>query len=157
MFETVLGIPAHPLLVHAAVIFIPLQLLGAVVYALVPRVRPRIGWATAALIVIGPVAAWFAKLSGDAFKARLGRRGTTSGAFFDKIVSHQHLGTFTAWFSLGLAAATLLLMLQANSSAKGNQPLSWALKIIVLGLAVTTGYYVFKTGDSGAHIVWSGQ
>jgi hypothetical protein len=157
MFETFLGIPAHPLLVHAAAVFVPLQVFGAVIYAFVPRVRPKMGWAAAALIVVGPGAAWAARLSGQAFLARLERRGTRSGSFHEQILSHQTLGTFTSWFSLGLAAATLLLMLQANSSVKGNQPLSWALRIVVLGLAATTGYYVFKTGDSGAHIVWNGQ
>ena len=54
MFNTIGGIPAHPLLIHAAVIFIPLLILGAVVYALWPRARVRIGWAVVALAPLAP-------------------------------------------------------------------------------------------------------
>ena len=36
MFEEFAGIPAHPLLVHAAVVFVPLLALAAVAYAFLP-------------------------------------------------------------------------------------------------------------------------
>ena len=45
MFDQINGLPVHVLVLHAAVVFVPLLALGAVVYALVPRWRPRMGWA----------------------------------------------------------------------------------------------------------------
>ncbi|HEX2356851.1 MAG TPA: hypothetical protein VHI50_10380, partial [Micromonosporaceae bacterium] len=65
MFEEILGVPAHPLLVHAAVVFVPLLIAAALAYALVPALRGRVGWAVALLAVAAPLAAWFATLSGN--------------------------------------------------------------------------------------------
>jgi len=163
MFEEVLGIPAHPLLVHAAVVFVPLQVLFAIAYAFLPRLRPKITWAVVALTVIGPIAAWFAKLSGQAFRARLVENGLTDATFLGKIDAHQDFGDATAWATLVLSALTIILMLvqrRATGDAAytgGNAIVGWILKILLLGIALATGYYVFRTGDSGAHIVWEGQ
>ena len=41
MFEEFQGIPAHPLLLHAAVVFVPLLALATIAYAFVPFVRPH--------------------------------------------------------------------------------------------------------------------
>ena len=60
MFDTVLGLPVHPLVVHAVVVLVPLSAVGAVAIALVPRWRERYGvlvllLSTAALAMV-PVA-----------------------------------------------------------------------------------------------------
>src|SRR5690348_2758975 len=167
MFETVLGIPAHPLLVHAAVIFVPLQALSAVVYAFLPGLRPKITWAVVGLAVIGPGAAWFARLSGQAFRQRLIDHGLKDATFLGKIDAHQSFGDATSWATVALTAATVVLLLlsrrttaaDGSATAGVNAPvlLIWAVKLVVLALAAATAYYVFRTGDSGAHIVWGSQ
>ena len=43
VFETFMGLPLHPLVIHAAVVLIPILVLVALGYALVPRLRDRIG------------------------------------------------------------------------------------------------------------------
>ena len=78
MFTTILGIPAHPLLVHFAVVFVPLLIGVAVVYTLWPAARSRLDWALALLAVVAPFAAWFARISGLNFKQRLIDRKLTS-------------------------------------------------------------------------------
>jgi len=42
VFEQLLGLPAHPLLLHATVVFVPLLALGTIAYAVVPRLRRRV-------------------------------------------------------------------------------------------------------------------
>jgi glucan phosphoethanolaminetransferase (alkaline phosphatase superfamily) len=159
VFETVLGIPAHPLLIHAAVVFVPLLVVGAIVYPLVPRVRDRIRWALLALAVIAPLSALAAMLSGQAFKARLHRNGRITPEFIPKIDQHQAYGTRTFYWTLGLGLATLVLIGYAWRAKDRPLP-KWYWTVgsaltIVVGAVV--GYYVFKTGDTGAHIVWSGM
>src|SRR5262249_1327444 len=78
--DTLLGIPSHPPLIHAAVVFIPLLAIGAVVYVLVPLLRERIRWAVFLLALAGAGAAFLAKLSGDAFRHRIIRRHLASPA-----------------------------------------------------------------------------
>jgi hypothetical protein len=178
LFETVFGIPAHPLLVHAAVVFVPLQILAAFGYAFLPFFRRRISWAVVALAVVAPLAALFAKLSGDAFESRMVERGTVTPQGLADISVHSGYGTNTLYFSIGLGVATLaLLAVQVGRSARTASALSTStaegsdtgvakdggrgpvviaavLTVAVLVLGAFTGYYVFKTGDSGAHMVW---
>jgi hypothetical protein len=166
VFEQVLGIPAHPLLLHAAVVFIPLQVLFALGYAFIPTWRRYIAWAVAALIVLAPAAALLAKLSGDAFRARLVNRKEISASALVQVDNHRSYGTMTVYFTAGLSVVMLLMLLAqravARSSAvsgviiqpSGSMVLGVLLSVLVLAGAVVTGYYVFKTGDTGAHIVW---
>jgi uncharacterized membrane protein len=153
VFETVFGLPAHPLLIHAAVVFVPLLILAAVVYAFVPRLRSRVAWAVALLAVVGPLSALAAKLSGDAFRARIVRKHLGSPEGLSKIDVHRHFGTMTVWWATALGVVTLLLLLVP---ALRQRALGIGSAVVVLALSVVAGYYVYRTGDTGAHIVWSG-
>jgi hypothetical protein len=151
VFGTIFGIPAHPLYVHAAVVFIPLLALFAVLYAVVPGWRPKIGWTVAVLAVIAPISALFAKLAGDKFFA---------GRFPDgappNVLQHRHYGTITFWVTLGLAFAAALLLLVHHWEVKEGLP-PWASvgsRLLALGVAAFAVYYVARTGDSGAAAVW---
>jgi uncharacterized membrane protein len=154
VFETILGIPAHPLLIHAAVVFVPLLIVGALAYVLIPRLRGRIGWAVALLAIVGPLSALAAKLSGDAFRARLVTRHLASAQIISKVDQHRHFGTLTTIISAILGVVTLILVLVPAARQRGV--LQVILAVVTIGLGVATGYYIFRTGDTGAHIVWSG-
>ncbi|GAA1800480.1 hypothetical protein GCM10009682_22630 [Luedemannella flava] len=171
MFDEISGIPAHPLLVHAAVVFIPLQILLGIGYALVPALQRRIGWAVLATAVIGPVAAFFAKESGEAFEDRLVKGGMTE---LTKVHEHADFAEVTLWLSLALGVLVIVLMLverrrrtappaatDADAAAPtapsgGAKYLALLLAVAVVVVGVATGYYVYKTGDTGAKMVWSG-
>src|SRR6266540_1896075 len=106
MFSDILGIPAHPLWVHGAVVMVPLLALFSVVYAFVPRCRAKTGWLVAGLAVIAPLAALAAKLSGDKFLASRYAAGAPAA-----ILNHRSLGTTTFWLTLALGLATGLLLM----------------------------------------------
>lgn len=156
MVEEIAGLPAHPLLVHAAVVFIPLLAVVGVVYALVPKVRARIGWAAVLLAVGAPLAALVARQSGQELEKRL-VAANYGQEILAQVDDHQGYGDLTLWFSLGLGAATLLLVFVTSSRARRAPSwLAWVLSAVVIVLAGFTGYYVYKTGDTGANAVWSG-
>jgi uncharacterized membrane protein len=158
VFEEIDGLPIHPLVVHAAVVLIPLLILGAVVYAVVPRVRAQLGWAVVLLAVVAPLAALFAKLSGEAFRQRLiddNILNSNSQELLDRVNDHGSLGTITLWFTIALGVASLLLVFVTSWRGRGFP--KWGaivLGVIVVALAVGSGYYVFWTGDYGARAVW---
>ncbi len=58
------GLPLHPLVVHAAVVFIPLAALGAVLVVLSARFRGRYGGLAVLLGAAAVVAAFAARLTG---------------------------------------------------------------------------------------------
>src|SRR3954469_22962775 len=75
VFDQVNGLPVHALVLHAAVVFVPLLALGAIVYALVGKWRPKIGWAVAALAVVAPITTFVTKESGEKLFDRLAAQG----------------------------------------------------------------------------------
>lgn len=158
MLTTIAGIPTHVLINHAAVVFLPLLAVAAIIYALVPRLRTYIGWAAVLLAIGGPLVAFLARLSGERFKARLVAQGAP-GEFIDKINKHQSYGNLAFWFSLGLGVSTLVLVALTMRNARTSAVPTWltpVISIVVIGFAIVTGVYVFLTGDSGAHTVWDG-
>ena len=154
MFDQISGLPVHALIVHATVVFVPLLALGAIVYALVARLRPRIGWAVLLLAIIAPICAFVAMQSGKALRERVLARGV-SGRGAQIINEHMGFGTLTFWFTLALGVASLV-MLAVTMRKERSLPraVDLGLAVITVALAVITGYYVFRTGDSGATAVW---
>jgi len=156
-----MGLPAHPLLVHAAVVFVPLLSIAAAAYALAPPIRRHIAWAVVGLSVAAPLAAWFATLSGNALRDRLASQGMAAEVLA-RIDEHREFGDRTLWTSLGLAVLTGLLVgtvvargrRPAGRQGRGGLILTVVLTAGVLVLAAAAGYYVFRTGDSGARVVW---
>jgi hypothetical protein len=166
VFEEFMGIPAHPLLIHAAVVFVPLLALAAVGYALVPFLRPHIRLVLAGLAVAGPVSALLAKLSGDAFFERLRERGRVTEDFVPVIERHQDFGTMTMWAAIALGVVTLALayfvgptgaVARTAGGPGGTRVVSVVLAVLSVAAAAFALYYVVRTGDSGAKAVWEGQ
>lgn len=156
MLDQFNGLPVHVMLVHAAVVFVPLLALAAVIYALVPRLRSRIGWVAVLLAVGAPVAALLSKLSGEAFKERLVANGMPATAM-EPITAHEGYGDLTFLFALALGVVTGLMVWLTGRASRGRSlpraaDLGMAAAVVVL--AATASYFVFMTGDSGAQAVW---
>jgi hypothetical protein len=158
VFLQILGIPTHALLVHAVVVFIPLLVLIAIAYAVLPRLRARVGWAAAVLAIVAPVAAFFAKESGDQLQAALIAKKYPP-EILNQVAAHSGYGDTLLGYTLGLAAATILLLFVTSGHRLARAVPSWVgllLGGIVVVLGVITGGYAYLTGDTGAHAVWQG-
>jgi uncharacterized membrane protein YqjE len=155
VFDQINGMPVHALVIHAAVVFVPLLALVAIVYAVVPRWRAKVGWAAALLAIAGPAAAWVATQSGDELRGRMVADGM-SGPPLAKIDDHMGFGTLTLYFSLGLGVVTLIMVFLTLRRSERRLPRAaeLGLAVIMVALAAISGYYVFRTGDSGAQAVW---
>lgn len=170
MLDRFNGLPLHPLIVHAAVVLIPLLALGAIVYAVVPGLRRHFRVVVGLLALAGPGAVTAAVLSGNTFRANKNLQAPQMQA---TITTHHNFGINTMWFTIGLGVATLLLVFLVapayrRRSYRGNDDtlpapartspmiVQVVLGVIVIALSGVTLYYVFKTGDSGAHMVYNG-
>ena len=155
MFDKVFGLPMHVLVVHAAVVFVPLLALVAIGYAVAPRLRSRLDWATGLLAVAAPLVAWLAVLSGNAFRRRLIARGF-GGVVLDRINRHMTYGNYTLWVAAALGVLTLLLLAGTLGSRSWSRPLTMTLSVLVVLAALAATYFVIRTGDLGARAVWTG-
>ena len=154
MFDQINGLPVHALVNHAAVVFVPLLVLAAIVYAAVGRWRPRIGWAVVLLGLAAPVTSFVAMESGKALRDRLVEQGV-SGRGAEIINDHMDYGTLTFWFSLALGVVSIVMVLLTSRRDRSlPRAADLGLAVIMVALAAVTGYYVYLTGDSGATAVW---
>lgn len=163
---TVSGVPAHPLLVHAVVVLIPLAALGAVAVAVRPAwIRPY-GLLVAAGAVGGAVSAVLARIAGEQLEDAI---DITPG-FEPVIDQHERFGTFvviTAWPFALLAVAAFVLAWRGGTGRHGaarhadhdvlTRP-GRAVRVVaalaaLAGLVATVATVL--AGHSGGAAVWS--
>ncbi|SCL18442.1 hypothetical protein GA0070624_1529 [Micromonospora rhizosphaerae] len=157
MFREINGLPGHVLVIHAVVVLVPLLALLSVAYGVLPPWRTRFGWAVAVLAVLTPIMTFVAKESGEELEAVLKGRGYPPEGL-RKIQEHSEYGGTLLWFTIGLAVAALLLLVLTSGHERVRRLPSWpapALTLVVAVLALFALVYVYKTGDTGARMVWS--
>lgn len=142
------GLPLHPLVVHAAVVFGPLGALGAVLYAVVPRWRDQLRWPMLVVVLAAAAAIWVAYYTGVNFRAS--RDFFSQPPLAAKIDRHAHLAGILRWVTTGLAVVAVLA---AWLHARGG-----AVRVVLgAALVVAAGatlVYCALTGDAGAQSVW---
>jgi hypothetical protein len=157
VLEEFMGVPIHPLLVHAPVVLVPLLAIMAIAYAVAPFARPHTRWVLGLLALATPFAALLAKLSGDAFFGRLQNRNEITPDFFPKLEAHRHFGTMTVYATAVLGLLTLALVYFVAPRGAASRGLSVLLAVLTVVAAGVSLYYVIRTGDSGAKAVWTGR
>ena len=150
------GIPLHPLVVHAAVVFTPLAAVSALVFVLVERWREYVRWPTLVLVLVTAATDYTAKITGRNLFDKL-----TAQGFHNKwLTLHQQRATTLVWIVLALAVVGVLAVL-AVPAAGGSARITTApalvlvLRVAVVGLAVAAVVYVYLTGDAGARSLWA--
>lgn len=156
MFETVSGLPLHPLIVHAVVVIGPLSALGAVAYALVPRWRSWLRWLVflAALVTAG--AAFVARESGQFLESRVTAGQPPSGDLARHIELAGRL-VYVTWGWLVLVAV-FCLVVPAALRRRETTPVGANVVggVLLVAGAAALVYFTVVTGDAGSHAVWGG-
>lgn len=145
------GLPLHPLIVHAAVILVPLGALGAVLVVLFAGVRTRYAGLTVLVGALGAASAFAAMLTGPLLAEALGMTGSQA------IARHQTLGSWTPWVALLQAVALpVFLRLRTIRDAEGNGPgvASRVAGGVTIAAALAAFVLVSLTGHAGAEAVW---
>jgi uncharacterized membrane protein len=148
IFDSIAGLPLHPLVVHFAVVLLPIAALGLVVLVAVPKWADRFGWLTLAGLAAGTGAAFVAKASGEALAARVGDPA-----------SHESWGDVLPWLAVGLLVLAGIWFLLHRTSRRAGRPrspgaavtgvLTAVLALVVTGVTVVVGH-------TGAQAAWAG-
>jgi uncharacterized membrane protein len=94
--DELFGLPAHPLVVHAAVVLVPLAAIGVLVIAFWPAARAKLGVAVLVIAALGTVFAYLAVESGGYLEDRVEET--------EQVEEHAKLG------DSGLASAVAVLL-----------------------------------------------
>ena len=139
--ELVFGIPAHPLIIHAVVVLLPLAAIGMIAMVLIPPFRGKVQkYFVAGTLVVATGSAFLAKESGEALRAVNG-------------VSeyHQEWGSRTFYAALALVVLSAIWFWLDTKSRSLYKRITGVLVIIVSVAAITA---TVLAGHSGAQSVW---
>ena len=142
------GLPLHPLVVHFAVVLLPVAALGLLLLVLFGKLADRFGWLTLLVLAVGTTAAFVARQSGEDLAAKIGRP-----------TEHATWGGLLPWVAAGLTAVTLVwfLLHRADRRAKrGRSAATIGTALLTAALALVTIAFSILTGHSGATAVWAG-
>ncbi len=155
MPESVLGLPIHPLVVHGALVLVPLASILTIVVAASPERRARLGWLTWFLASGAAVAALVARQSG------LKLEQTLYPDVVPRLVTdHKALGQDTIWFVLALwLAVTALLLIDFDyrrRSGVSSPLLPTVVAVVAILTAMAATGQVLLTGWAGSESRWTG-
>jgi hypothetical protein len=159
MFERFEDLPLHVLVIHAAVVVLPVGALTGIAFALVPKWRWLLRWPVLLLGVGSALLAFVAMESGDAFVDAMPQLAQL-------IKVHRGRGILLFWFSIAFMVLTTLAFfwltgpspLASGKGAKAtkHRPLELVLSTAVVVMGVLVIWQTVRTGDAGAKAVWSG-
>ena len=152
---TIHGIPAHPLIVHAAVVLVPLGVLFAAAYALWPRRRWQTRTPAAVLAIAAALSVQLATMTGDQLKHQLHE---------DTALIHTHeryAGYLQAamWVLAALVVVAWWALPHENplpdkDHRSGVRAIAWPLTVLIPIASLAALALVVMTGEAGARAVW---
>jgi uncharacterized membrane protein len=161
VFDTIGGIPLHPLIVHAVVVLVPLASLLLLLAAVSPRIRHWAGILTPITATLALVMVPLATQSGEALEKRVEANPV--------LEEHTELGDSLLYFVIALAVLAWALWFldrraqaAAAATAVDGAPVTAARSGLLTGVIVlsvlsvlATTVQVVRIGHSGASASWS--
>jgi hypothetical protein len=142
---TLAGLPLHPLLVHSAVVLVPLVALGALVMSYLPSFSRRHGKIILILAVAAQVSVFLAKMSGEAFAEILNKN----------VEKHAELGEITPLVTLPMVVLIYLRWrMDRSGSTFGSVVIRRLTSVALVVASLTSIIVIVLVGHSGASSVW---
>ncbi|QUQ63992.1 DUF2231 domain-containing protein [Kutzneria sp. CA-103260] len=152
---TINDLPAHVLLVHIVVVFVPLAAILLVCSAVWPAARRRLGIITPLIGLVALVSVPLTTSAGEWLIRRVQP---------DPLVrAHAHLGDGMLPWAGGLFLATLVVWLlhryrvrhsEAEARARWLPVASVVVAVLAVVVSVGSVVEVYRIGDSGAQAAW---
>lgn len=160
MFDKLFDLPAHPLLIHAPIVLLPIAAIVTIVLFVKPMWRAAAGWWPLALLVVVVVLMFGAKESGEAL---IGAYDRANGEGAVDIDQHESLAETTfvmtlVWLVV-LAALTVIERVERlRTAALAVVATNATVRQVLGGLAALIGVlatvWMIRTGHEGAKSVW---
>jgi hypothetical protein len=162
--DELFGLPAHPLIVHAALALVPLAAVLTVVAAVWPAGRRCIGWVAVVVAAVAVVSIKLAQGSGEQLQHQVQET--------DLVEEHAEMGDEMLLPAIGLLVGAVIVTLAGRSGDRRPQPEpgtgstavatgvrgAGAVSVVVGVVALATSgwavYELARVGHSGAKAVW---
>jgi uncharacterized membrane protein len=166
--DKLFNLAAHPLLVHAPIVLIPVLFLVSIAVVARPAWRQHMHWLAVALF-IAAFATLLAKGSGEALQHRIGKKiadeaGLRRHADLAEITTILVLLQFLSAAGVAIVSRLIsgfrgVVSTESNTSTVSNGPLAiirnlGLVALIVFGALATI--WMVRTGHEGARVTWQG-
>lgn len=142
---TLAGLPLHPLLVHGAVVLVPLVAICALVMSYLPSFSRRHGKIILGLAVVAQVAVFLAKMSGEAFEEILNKN----------VEKHAELGEIAPLVTIPMVILIYFRWrMDRSGSTFGSVAIRRLTSIALVIASLASLVVIFLVGHSGAASVW---
>lgn len=143
--DLIMGLPVHPLVVHAAVVLVPLVAFSALAMSYWPSFSRKYGKPVLILAVIAQISLFIAKSSGEPFEERLGKN----------VQKHVELGEIAPFTFIPLLVLLFVRWRMDRSGANvGSARVRRLVSVLLAASAILALVYIYLTGHSGAESVW---
>jgi hypothetical protein len=152
ILTTIMGLPAHALLVHAIVVLAPLTAMLEILCGFWPAARRRLVWL---VLAFAAVATALTPLTTGAGEWLYDQRSRHSAI----LQEHAERGNWMIYFSVALlvvAVALAVLHWLEGRSDKRRTVATAVVAVVALVVGVSSIVTVARIGDSGARSVWGG-
>ncbi|MEU5088441.1 DUF2231 domain-containing protein [Streptomyces sp. NPDC021356] len=149
------GLPAHVLLVHVVVVFVPLTALALVLCAVRPAAAQRMGVVLPALALVTLVSVPLTTGAGEWLERHVGSNAL--------VRRHAELGDGLLPWAAGLFVLAVVVWWSARRAAASgpsrtsrwtSAPVRVAAAVLALVVGVGAVVDVYRIGDSGAKAAW---
>ncbi|KQS66536.1 DUF2231 domain-containing protein [Modestobacter sp. Leaf380] len=147
MPETLFGLPAHPLIVHATVVLVPLGALLVLLHALWPAARRRLGIVTPLVALVGLVLTPLSTASGEDLERMVGRSSL--------IEAHSELADGLLPWMVALFVMAVVVHLLGRRPAGARRVVGLVAAVLAVIAVVGVTQQVVRIGHSGAEATWS--
>ena len=148
--ESLFGLPAHPLVVHAAVALLPLAAIATIITAAVPRSRQHYAPVALGLALVATLAVGLAQGSGEALEERVDET--------ELVEEHTEQGeTVLPWaIALTVVAAGVTVAPMVTRRYPKLSPTRVTAVLVIAALITGIGalWTVIDVGHSGAKATW---
>lgn len=146
MPDSIVGLPVHPLVVHATVVIVPAAALAVLLAAVLPRFRAWAGPLPMVLAVVGLVLAPLSTSSGESLEHQVGESSL--------VARHAELGDTLVWVMVPLTVVATAMWWFGRRSGTGTVLMA-AISVVAVLAAAGTVVDVALIGHSGAKAAWS--
>ena len=143
---SLLGLPAHPLVVHAAVVLLPLSAIGLVLVAVNPRWRRAYAPLVLVLSLISTVAIYWAQSSGEELEENVERT--------ELVHEHTEKGETVLPWAIAIDAVAIALVASRKYDKLNGRNATIGLTVLAVLVAAGGSWQLYQVGHSGAKAVW---
>ncbi|MGE5209939.1 MAG: DUF2231 domain-containing protein [Acidobacteriota bacterium] len=148
--DTLFGLPAHPLVVHAAVVLLPIAAIGLILVALLPKARRHYAPVIFGVALVATIAVGLAQQSGESLEGQV--RET------EQLEEHTEQGQTVLPWAIAVTIVSAAVAAEPFVRDRIGKVSPKAVSAVLIGASVIAGigatWTVIEVGHSGATSVW---